>query len=136
MSYWDGTSYRILDDASVLSISGDETSDSVSGTFSLSLTGSDSGNLFESGTYLPYTIGMWGDVVNGSIAWNGVELADVIVTDADGNIPDPDTYLLQSANGSLALASFENPPAAVPVPGAAWLFSFGFAGIAGLRRRK
>ena len=129
MSYWDGISYTTVGYEPVLSLSGSQSSFTGDWRFAFSL------DECESGTYLPYTIGIWGDVVNGALSWNG-ELVDVIVTDGEGNNLDPESYLLRSNNGSLAFAGFENPPSDIPVPATAWLFGLGFAGLAGLRRRK
>lgn len=133
MSYWDGYSYTSLDTKYLLSVSGNGGSEAVSGAYHLSLTGIDYTDLVESGhqSFLPYTIGLWGDAVNGSLSWTDVVLADVIVTDESGAILVPGSYELQS--DSLA---FNAVTSDVPLPGAIWLLGFGFAGFAGLRGRE
>lgn len=134
MSYWDGHRYRSLDTQRLLSISGNNLTGSVSGPYHLAMTGINYTNLNNSGsqTYLPYTIGLWGDAVNGSISWSNVALADVIVKDAAGNTLAPSSHTLQ--NDSIAFNAV-TAPQDVPLPGAVWLLGFGFAGLAGLRGR-
>jgi|GEM_PF-3769809 len=132
MSYWDGVSYTPIATQSLLSITGDMATKTVSGTYHLSLAGIDRTNLSESdgAVYLPYTIGLWGEAANGTISWSDVVLADVVVTDNAGVVLVPGSYDLYS--DSLAFNAVA-VPAAVPLPGAIWLFGLCFSGLAALR---
>jgi len=135
LSYWDGHAYTSLDTKYLLSANGSNITQSVSGEYQLSLTGIDSTNLIESGNtaFLPYTIGLWGGAVNGSISWGNIVLTDVVVKDSAGVILNPNSYALHS--DSLAFNAVA-APAEVPLPGAIWLLGLGFAGFAALRRRE
>lgn len=133
MSYWNGSSYSSVDTQYLLSHTGDPAQTILTGAYELSLTGIDYTNLVVSQDkiYLPYTIGLWGDAVNGSISWNDVILADVIIKDELGSILTPDLYNLES--GSTA---FNSATSDVPLPSAVFFLGAGFASVAGLRRRK
>ncbi len=132
LSYWDGHAYTSLDTKYLLSASGSNINKDVSGEYHLSLTGIDRTNLIESENqvFLPYTFGLWGDAVNGSISWSNIALTDVIVTDDTGAILTPDLYTLHS-DSSLAF----NEVAAVPLPGTVWLLGLACAALATLRGR-
>lgn len=132
MSYWDGHSYTSLDAQYLLSVNGTQQASTVSGAYQISLAGIDYTNLIETNgkLFLPYTIGLWGDAVDGNVSWNDVILTDVVVRDSAGAVLGQNSYGLQS--DSLV---FQSVTSEVPLPGAIWLFSLGFAGLAGLRRR-
>ena len=132
MSYWDGHSYTSLDAQYLLSVNGTQAAREISGAYQISLSGINYTNLIENNKkmFLPYTIGLWGDVVNGNLSWSDVILTDVVVRDDTGSVLTQNSFGLES--DSLV---FQSVTTEVPLPGAIWLFGFGFAGLAGLRRR-
>lgn len=135
MSYWDGLSYKSVATQNLLSLTNDMATRTVSGTYHLLLAGVDRTQLTatDGATYLPYTIGLWGDAANGTISWNNVMLTDVVVTDNAGVVLIPGSYELQSESMTLnAVAA----PAEVPLPGAIGLLGAGLAGLVSLRARR
>ncbi|MBU1404341.1 MAG: hypothetical protein KKE82_10335 [Proteobacteria bacterium] len=137
-TFYDGSTYTNLSSASLLHITGNAgQSGAFNGPVTMAMNAANSANVLASGAYLPFTFGIWGDVANAEASWeNMISLADVLVKDTAGNILSSQDYILRSANGSINFSSFENPPAAVPLPSSLLLFSFASAGIAGLRRRR
>ena len=136
-TYFDGMSNTELSYTPFLSLTGKAgQSGAFNGAMTLAMTNTNSANLFASGTYLPFTFGIWGDVANAEASWdNIISLADVLVKDTNGNILAAQDYILRSANGSKYFAAFENPPAAVPLPSSLLMFSLASAGIAGMRKK-
>lgn len=132
MSYWDGHAYTSLDAQYLLSVNGIQQASEISGAYQISLSGIDYSNLIQTSDkiFLPYTIGLWGDAVDGNVSWNEVILTDVLVRDGSGAVLTQNSISLES--NSLV---FNSAASEVPLPGAIWLFGFGFAGLAGLRKR-
>jgi hypothetical protein len=133
LSSWDGVSYTVVDTKNVFSLSGNQGNGSISGTYHLLLSGIQNPNPgTANGTiYLPYSIGVWGDAVNGSLTWTNIALDGVEVLDGTGTLVSAGSYSLCS--NSLAFTSVASP---VPLPGAIWLLGMGLTGLAGLRVRK
>lgn len=136
-TYYDGSANTTLSYKPFLNLTGKAgQSGALSGTVTLAANDANSANVVASGTYLPFTFGIWGDVANAEASWeNIISLADVLVKDTSGNILAPQDYTLRSANGSKDFALFENPPVAVPLPSSLLMFSLASAGLAGLRKR-
>lgn len=134
MSYWDGVRYSpLLDTTNLISISGNQGSAAVSGQYHLVMNGIDATAFTQPGEslYLPYTVGIWGDAVNGSITWNDISLFDVLVMDETGTvINSTGAYNLQSDS-----LMFSTVTSDVPLPAAFWLLGLGFAGLAGMRKK-
>jgi hypothetical protein len=136
-TYYDGSTNTSLSYKPFLNVTGKAgQSGTFNNTVTLATNDANEANTIASGTYLPFTLGIWGDVANATASWeNMISLADVLVKDTAGNLLDSQDYILRSANDSNYFAAFENPPAAVPLPSSLLMFSLASAGIAGLRRR-
>lgn len=139
--YWttsDGVANTDLSYTPFLDITGKAgQSGAFNGTVTLAMNDANSANSIASGTYLPFTLGVWGDVADATASWeNMISLADVLVKDTSGHILATQDYILRSANGSVYFSSFQNPAAAVPLPSSLLLLSLAIAGLAGVRRQK
>lgn len=137
-TYHDGMTNTNLSYTPFLNVTGKAgQSGAFNGTVTLAMNDANHANVIASGTYLPFTLGVWGDVANAEASWeNMISLADVLVKDTAGNILAAQDYILRSANDSTYFAAFENPPDTMPLPASSLLLlPLPSAGIAGLRRR-
>lgn len=134
-SMWDGADWNLLSHTNLIALSGTTTATNYSGQITLASTDANPANLIDSGTYLPFSLGLWGDALDAKIDWGGaVYLSGVVVKDAAGKTLGNDQYTILSANDSSAFSAFQNP-SPVPVPPTLVLLGAGLAGLAGTRRK-
>lgn len=95
--------------------------------------------LVGSGTYLPFSISLWGITKNASLYWSDtVVLTDVqaFQYDEHGNSVELEDsqFTILSNNDALNFADFEHTTT-VPIPGALWLLGSGLVGLISIRRK-
>ena len=102
----------------------------------LTLSSAQYGNVVASGTYLPTTVTLYGDVRNASIDWSHTLVLNAVNVLQGGRVLGADEYTIFSTNGTAAFAPFERRlPTQVPEPAVLLLVGVALIGVASRVRR-